>query len=169
MGLNTRKRSASLGSDAADGSPPTAKGTKQQSKRAKTAKTTPQIGVAQKDSEGNDYFTLSKGRNERRVAISQFKDQTLISIREYYEKDGKSMPGKKGISLTKEQFSALITCLPNIEAVLSSKGESLPRPSYDEAPAAATSEPKPDSGGEPSKPPKKNIEATSDEDEESEA
>ena len=32
---------------------------------------------------------------KRRVGISEFKGKTMINIREYYEKDGESLPGKK--------------------------------------------------------------------------
>ena len=45
-----------------------------------------------KDSEGNFYWEISK---QRRVTISEFKGKTLVNIREYYEKDGKELPGKK--------------------------------------------------------------------------
>lgn len=38
------------------------------------------------------YFQLS---NKRRVGVSQFRKACLINIREYYEKDGKMLPGKK--------------------------------------------------------------------------
>lgn len=46
----------------------------------------------QKDDEGNEYWELS-GR--RRVQVSSFKNMTMVNIREYYEKDGKALPGKK--------------------------------------------------------------------------
>lgn len=31
----------------------------------------------------------------RRVAISEFKGKRMVNIREFYEKDGKDLPGKK--------------------------------------------------------------------------
>jgi hypothetical protein len=38
---------------------------------------------------------LSKGRNERRALVSEFKGTTMVNIREYYDKDGTMMPGSK--------------------------------------------------------------------------
>lgn len=44
--------------------------------------------------------------NNRFVNVSEFKGKALVNIREYYESNGKFLPGKKGISLTAEQWDA---------------------------------------------------------------
>ena len=44
------------------------------------------------DSDDNPYWEISK---MRRVTLSEFKGKQLINVREYYEKDGKDLPGKK--------------------------------------------------------------------------
>jgi len=64
----------------------------------------------------------------------------MINIREYYEKDGQMLPGKKGISLTLDQFDTVATLLPHIEAVLAQKGHLLKRPDYDDASGGADAE-----------------------------
>jgi len=60
---------------------------------SKKAKTTPghppDRGV---DDNGDVFWEIS---NQRRVTISSFKGKTFVNIREYYEKDGKELPGKK--------------------------------------------------------------------------
>lgn len=38
---------------------------------------------------------LSNGRNPRKVEVSEFKGARLINVREFYEKDGNLLPGKK--------------------------------------------------------------------------
>jgi hypothetical protein len=44
---------------------------------------------------------------KRKVVVSQFKGRTLISLREYYEKDGKMLPSSKGTrTLSIPSFSA---------------------------------------------------------------
>ncbi|CAM6125050.1 unnamed protein product [Calypogeia fissa] len=58
---------------------------------------------------------LSKNRF---VIVQDFNGKTLVSIREYYEKDGNLLPTRKGISLTVEQWEALKTGLPDIEAAI---------------------------------------------------
>jgi Transcriptional Coactivator p15 (PC4) len=51
---------------------------------------------------------------------------TLVNLREFYEKDGKMLPGKAGIALKVEQFNALVTALPQIAEQLRKKGFEVP-------------------------------------------
>lgn len=44
------------------------------------------------DETGDKYWEISK---TRRVTVSEFKKNVMVNIREYYEKDGKMLPGKK--------------------------------------------------------------------------
>ncbi|KAM0717889.1 hypothetical protein Q7P37_006221 [Cladosporium fusiforme] len=80
------------------------------------------------------YWELSR---TRRVQINEFKGKQLIDFREYYEKDDELLPGKKGISLSMEQFQAFLESLPEIEKALQAKGISIPRPKYDGASSGA--------------------------------
>ena len=78
---------------------------------------------------------------------------------------------EQGISLPLAQYSTLLTLLPNIEAALIAKGESVSRPDYS---AAEPLEPPPNGDGAEEREEdngigdsgkKKNFEATSEEDE----
>ncbi|XP_070496605.1 putative RNA polymerase II transcriptional coactivator [Chironomus tepperi] len=58
------------------------------------------------DDEGNEYFSLGRGR---RIYSSFFKGKRYINIREYYEdkKSGKMKPGNKGITLNALEWNNL--------------------------------------------------------------
>ncbi|KAG6535040.1 hypothetical protein ZIOFF_008958 [Zingiber officinale] len=60
--------------------------------------------------------------NKRRVTLQDFKGKTLVSIREYYLKDGEELPSSKGISLTIEQRQAFQNAVPNITAAIKKLG-----------------------------------------------
>lgn len=69
-----------------------------------------------KDSDGNRIFKLS---HKRRVTVKLMNGKIpLIDIREFYTKDDEEKPGRKGISLTKDQWKTLMSEMKNInEAV----------------------------------------------------
>ncbi|KAK6503288.1 hypothetical protein TWF481_008315 [Arthrobotrys musiformis] len=88
----------------------------------------PPDGARHVDEEGNFYWELGK---DRRATVSEFRGNVLVSIREYYEKDGKYFPGKKGISMSLEQFNQLIRVLPALEEAIGQKSSAgVVRPIY---------------------------------------
>ncbi|KKY23039.1 putative rna polymerase ii transcriptional [Phaeomoniella chlamydospora] len=137
------------------------------SRRTKKPRISGTSTVPSKDSEGNVYWELP---SKRRVTITKFHGKTLVNIREYYEKDGKMLPGKKGVAMTMEVYAALIDLLPEIETALKENGENVPRPEYnipspekagaDDEEAESTDELSAEERGK-----KSNFEATSDEEE----
>ncbi|TPX15740.1 uncharacterized protein E0L32_000074 [Thyridium curvatum] len=132
-------------------------------KKAKATSVASSGGVASgKDNEGNPFWELSR---MRRVGVSKFRNNTLINIREYYENDGELKPGKKGISLSIEQYKALLKAIPAINAELRSQGQPVDDVAAGEEGAEAAEKlPKKKKAKSPVK--KANIEATSDEDSE---
>ncbi|KAL3424378.1 transcriptional Coactivator p15 [Phlyctema vagabunda] len=141
------------------------------SKKPKKEATKSSGGSGAKDDDGNPFWQLSTGRNQRRVGISEFKKVQMVNIREYYEKDSKYLPGKKGISLNIDQYNELLKAIPKINASLRSMGVEIEdtttgvKNSDDldpEDPADAEIKP---SRKVKAKKEKANIEATSDEEE----
>jgi len=54
--------------------------------------------------DGDKYIDLGK---KKRATVRAFKGTVLLDIREFYEAGGEEKPGKKGISLTREQWETL--------------------------------------------------------------
>ncbi|KAL2109923.1 hypothetical protein VUR80DRAFT_1854 [Thermomyces stellatus] len=125
------------------------------SKKSKSGPTETSMPGSFEDDEGNTYWQLSKNR---RVTLSEFKGATLVNIREYYQKDGKFLPGKKGISLSLAQYEDLLKAIPGINSELAKKtGQRFDNPDDANVPVAKA--------GRASKP-KANIETTSSEEDE---
>lgn len=61
-------------------------------------------GAVKRNADGEAYFDLGKSK---RVTVRQWKTAVLVDIREFYQKGGEELPGKKGISLTLEQYKEL--------------------------------------------------------------
>lgn len=87
MAFRSRKRAPEAGDDFIDDGV--------QSKKTRTANNAnfDSRGIGCKvDSNGDRYWEISK---MRRVTVSTFRGKTMVNIREYYEKDGQELPGKK--------------------------------------------------------------------------
>ncbi|KAK6355081.1 hypothetical protein TWF696_004205 [Orbilia brochopaga] len=112
-----------------DGDDSTHKRFKPSTASSSNATTKAPDGTRHTDEEGNAYWEL--GGKARRVTVSEFKGNVLVSVREYYEKDGKYFPGKKGISMSLDQFNQLIKVLPSIEQAIGQKSTAgVVRPNY---------------------------------------
>ncbi|KAH8282588.1 hypothetical protein KR054_008584 [Drosophila jambulina] len=76
---------------------------------SKKAKETPAAEGSKKSaasgSGGDGPWVLEK---LRQVRINEFRGRKMIDIREHYEKDGQILPGKKGISLSIQQWKKLL-------------------------------------------------------------
>lgn len=54
----------------------------------------------------------------RFVKVDEFKGRVFVNIREFYEKNGELLPGKKGISLSASQWRKLVSLTDDINAHL---------------------------------------------------
>ncbi|KAK0504587.1 transcriptional Coactivator p15-domain-containing protein [Armillaria luteobubalina] len=60
--------------------------------------------VVHNTSDGDKYIDLGK---KKRATVRSFKGMSLLDIREFYGQEGEEKPGKKGISLSLEQWNTL--------------------------------------------------------------
>lgn len=66
--------------------------------------------------EGESYIKFGPNR---RVSVRSFKGKAYVDIREFYGSEGDEKPGKKGISLTVEQWQAIRDNASVIDEMLS--------------------------------------------------
>jgi len=65
--------------------------------------------------DGETYFDIER---LKRVTVREFKGKIYVDIREHYEKDGKVLPGKKGISLSTTQWNKVKSLAEEIDAAV---------------------------------------------------
>ncbi|GFQ00094.1 RNA polymerase ii transcriptional coactivator kiwi, partial [Phtheirospermum japonicum] len=58
-------------------------------------------------SDESDQIIVYELSKNRRVSVRNWQWKVVVDIREFYVKDGKEPPGKKGISLTMDQWKIL--------------------------------------------------------------
>ena len=74
--------------------------------------------VVKINKDGEKYFDISA---KRRVTVRKFKSTILIDIREFYGDDESNLkPGKKGISLKKEQWNTILKNKDEINKIINS-------------------------------------------------
>ncbi|XP_039482311.1 RNA polymerase II transcriptional coactivator [Drosophila santomea] len=74
---------------------------------SKKAKESAAPKSARRDS-GGDNATTWTLEGLRQVRINEFRGRKMVDIREFYEKGGETLPGKKGISLSVKQWKKLL-------------------------------------------------------------
>uniref|UniRef100_A0A8D8T4U5 RNA polymerase II transcriptional coactivator n=1 Tax=Cacopsylla melanoneura TaxID=428564 RepID=A0A8D8T4U5_9HEMI len=84
-----------------------------------------QLPADTKKAKGNDNGASKSGpggswciEGMRFLKVDEFRGKPLVSIREYYEKNGELLPGKKGISLSASQWRKLMTMQDNVNAAV---------------------------------------------------
>ena len=74
------------------------------------------MSVINRDKDGNAYFEITE---KRRVSLSNFRGKPRVDLREFYNgNDGTLLPGKKGISLSLEEYNKFKSLMPAIEEEL---------------------------------------------------
>ncbi|CAI8598905.1 unnamed protein product [Vicia faba] len=75
-----------------------------------------------KDSDDDaDNITVCEIGKNRKVTVRIWQGKIWVDIREFYLKDGKELPGKKGISLSMDQWNVLRDHIGDIDKAVVEK------------------------------------------------
>ncbi|KAK9162396.1 hypothetical protein Syun_003298 [Stephania yunnanensis] len=69
-------------------------------------------------SDDSDTLLVCDISKNRRVSVRLWQGKPVVDIREFYYKDGKDLPGKKGISLSMDQWNILRKHVGEIDAAV---------------------------------------------------
>ncbi|PPQ63988.1 hypothetical protein CVT24_009417 [Panaeolus cyanescens] len=92
---------------------PVAKKSKSSSSKQETQDEGSNVKV---NAEGDKYVDLGK---KKKAVVRSFKGMALLDIREYYDSAGGEKPGKKGISLSLDQWNELKNASETIDKLFS--------------------------------------------------
>ncbi|EIM82706.1 PC4-domain-containing protein [Stereum hirsutum FP-91666 SS1] len=88
---------------------------KSKGKKAATSSSTSGGIAVQTNYEGEKFIDLGK---KRRATVRKYKSAVLVDIREFYGEAGDEKPGKKGISLTVDQWQSLREASDTIDSLI---------------------------------------------------
>ncbi|CAN6476064.1 unnamed protein product [Victoria cruziana] len=69
----------------------------------------------------DDGIIVCEISRNRRVSVRLWQGRPTVDIREFYVKDGKEMPGKKGIMLSLDQWNILRENVEKIDKAVTEK------------------------------------------------
>ncbi|XP_014250842.1 RNA polymerase II transcriptional coactivator [Cimex lectularius] len=72
----------------------------------------------QRDEDEEPSWSLD---NRRFIKVREFRGKVMIDIREYYERDGDLLPGKKGICLSTIQWNKLKDIMSEVDEAIQKK------------------------------------------------
>ncbi|XP_004298922.1 PREDICTED: RNA polymerase II transcriptional coactivator KELP [Fragaria vesca subsp. vesca] len=75
-------------------------------------------GKQEREVDENGDIVICRLSHKRKVTVQEFKGKPLVSLREFFTKEGKELPTSKGISLTEEQWSVFKKNVPAIEKAI---------------------------------------------------
>lgn len=80
------------------------------------SKVSKEVNRSQKNKDNEAFFDIGK---KKRVTIRKWQGKCYVDIREFYEDNGEMKPGKKGISLSIEQWEDIKKIINPIDEEIS--------------------------------------------------